>query len=152
MIVDITIEKDEQFRDMCKRHNWRRTAQRRAVFDYLCGNRQHPSVETVWKMVRQTLPDVSLDSVYRILDAFAEAGLIQRLEGGKLTRYDADTAPHGHFVCTECGSVFDFPFEEADQAVVACCDLGSVSAVEITVRGLCRSCRAMASEKSPSAL
>ncbi len=125
MLSDHAAGDDASFTALCKKHCWKRTAQRRAVFTYLCGNREHPTVDTVWRRVRTTVPDVSLDSVYRILDDFAGAGVIRRLEGAKVIRYDADTRPHEHFVCSrnlirsDAGQfdktrIIHYPFELSD--------------------------------------
>lgn len=131
----------EAFQRVCREHGWKRTVQRRAVFNYLCGNREHPAVETVWRRVREVMQDVSLDSVYRILDDFHNAGLIRRLEGAKVIRYDADTGAHDHFVCQECGRMFDFAFLQTDRVSELCREFGDVSGVELVVRGVCKSCR-----------
>lgn len=133
---------DTAFSTLCRAHSWKRTSQRRAVFNYLCGNRTHPTVETVWRGVRKTLPDVSLDSVYRILDDFAEAGVIRRLAGVKVIRYDADTSAHEHFVCRRCGTMSDFACLDAGEVRNKCREFGRVEAVELTVTGICHQCLA----------
>lgn len=137
---------DVAFSAMCREHSWKRTSQRRAVFNYLCGNHDHPTVETVWRGVRKTLPDVSLDSVYRILDDFAEAGVIRRLAGGKVIRYDSDTTPHEHFVCRRCGVMHDFRGMDVGRVMACCGEFGKVESVELTVSGVCRQCLAEAGQ------
>lgn len=141
MIAYLPTDLDSAFRDVCRANNWRRTAQRRAVFVNLCGNRDHPSVETVWHLVQNELPDVSLDSIYRILDEFAAAGLIRRLESNRCLRYDPDTDPHAHFSCISCGRLYDFPCPEAKAIATSCRHLGDAETVEVHVRGLCEDCR-----------
>lgn len=141
MLTGYTSGDSEAFQKVCREHGWKRTVQRRAVFNYLCGNREHPSVETVWRRVREVMPDVSLDSVYRILDDFFSAGLIRRLEGAKVIRYDADTSSHDHFVCQDCGKMYDFTFLEPEKVADVCRGFGDVTAVELLVHGVCDSCR-----------
>ena len=140
MLFDHIAGDDASFSALCGKHGWKRTVQRRAVFTYLCGNREHPTVDTVWRCVRATVPDVSLDSVYRILDDFAGAGVIRRLEGAKVIRYDADTRPHEHFVCSRCGRIDDFACVDADLVTAQCRDFGRVDVVEVTVHGVCHAC------------
>ena len=140
MLVELTKGDDVAFSSICRERNWKRTSQRRAVFNYLCGNREHPTVETVWRGVQTVLPDVSLDSVYRILDDFSDTGLVKRLEGAKVIRYDADTGSHEHFICSECGRMHDFAYLNADQVAEMCGSFGRVDSVELTVHGLCRDC------------
>ncbi len=134
-------EADSRFRALCREQNWKCTAQRRAVYSCLDGNRRHPTVEAVWHEARLVLPDLSLDSVYRILDDFTGAGVVRRLEGARVIRYDPDLAPHDHYVCTQCGSMFDFHHLESAEAAAQCRGFGSVEAVELVVRGVCRDCQ-----------
>ncbi len=140
MLIEIAKGDDAAFSTLCRERGWKRTAQRRAVFTYLCGNREHPTVEAVWRGVQTALPDVSLDSVYRILDDFSGCGLIRRLEGAKIIRYDADTGEHEHFVCSRCGKMHDFVCLDAGKAAGLCGEFGRVESVELTVRGVCRDC------------
>ncbi|MCC8190343.1 MAG: transcriptional repressor [Planctomycetes bacterium] len=141
MIGALSRDDDAAFTRLCRENGWRRTTQRRAVFSCLCGNREHPSVEAVWQALRPHLPDLALDSVYRILDEFAAAGILRRLEGTRVIRYDPDTSPHGHFVCGCCGRIYDFSCDGIDRAAGACAAIGHVTAVDITVRGVCGACR-----------
>lgn len=143
MLSKFTCGDDASFNAICRENGWKRTAQRRAVFNCLCGNREHPSVESVWNMIRKHLPDVSLDSVYRILDDFASVGLLRRLDSDKVIRYDSDTGQHGHFVCTECSRMFDFNFGAGEQAAGLCGEFGCVTSVEVNVRGVCNGCQSM---------
>ncbi len=143
MLLGLTKSDNAAFSAICRERNWKRTSQRRAVFNYLCGNREHPTVETVWRGVRTMLPDVSLDSVYRILDDFSNAGLVRRLEGAKVIRYDADTRAHEHFVCSQCGVMLDFACLDAEKVAGLCGSFGRVDSVELTVHGVCGSCLAL---------
>lgn len=94
----------------------------------------------VWTNVRRHLPEVSLDSVYRILDEFAAIGLLRRLESDRIIRYDSDTTPHAHFLCSNCGRMFDFHHAEAGSVSEICRQFGTVTVVELSVRGICHHC------------
>lgn len=146
MLTDIIAGDDASFTKICRDNGWKRTVQRRAIFNCLCGNRQHPSVESVWNGIKAHLPDVSLDSVYRILDEFAAAGVVRRIEGSKIIRYDAETRPHGHFICGECGRMVDFDLDDDEAAARICDRFGSVKTVEVNVRGTCMDCQSLAQQ------
>ncbi len=148
MLVKLPKGDDEAFSAICRARNWKRTAQRRAVFDYLCGNLEHPTVEAVWNGVRAALPNVSLDSVYRILDDFSGIGLIKRLEGAKSIRYDADTGTHAHFICSKCGRMRDVSCLGAERIADRCGEFGRVDSVELSVHGVCNECLRGNEEKS----
>ena len=70
----------------------------------------HPSADWVFEHVKEQVPDISLATVYRNLALFKEQGLITSLGTVKgVERFDGNTDPHVHFICTQCGSVLDLP-------------------------------------------
>ena len=81
---------------------------RDAILECLKNTDCHPSAETVHEMLQQTNPDISLATVYRNLALFKKQGKIisvGTVQGSE--RFDGNTAPHVHFVCTDCGTVLD---------------------------------------------
>jgi Fur family peroxide stress response transcriptional regulator len=89
---------------------WRYTRQRAAVLAYLrtaCG---HPTAEQVFAAVRQRLPNISLATVYKALEALVDARLANRIAGDHgPTRYDGRSEPHYHLRCQHSGEVLDLP-------------------------------------------
>lgn len=119
------------------------TPQRVEIFREVLSSRDHPDVESIFKSVKRRLPQVSLDTVYRTLWTATDLGLLATLgpREAKL-RFDANPAPHHHFVCTRCGAIQDFEAHELDamplpERVAA---LGSVQSTRVEVRGLCARC------------
>ena len=96
------------FPEFCRQNGWKCTSQRVAVYEFLKGNLSHPDVDTVWNAVRRHLPAITRESVYRILNEFADKGLIARLDHIDHARYDSHTGAHGHFLCSSCGEIADF--------------------------------------------
>lgn len=89
--------------------------QRKAIKDFLMTRKDHPTAETVYLNVRETYPHISLGTVYRNLTLLSDIGEIQKLHlGDGLDHYDADTHPHDHFLCMECGAVLDIDFRSDD--------------------------------------
>lgn len=89
--------------------------QRLAVYDALLSTKSHPNAEMLYNMLQPSYPTMSLATVYKTMDIFAELGLIQVLNVGEDSyRYDAETASHPHIRCIECNRVddiFDFQAE-----------------------------------------
>lgn len=82
--------------------------QREAIKNFLMTRKDHPTADVVYSSVRNEFPNISLGTVYRNLTLLADIGEISRLRvGDGVDHFDADTHPHYHFVCTECGSVVD---------------------------------------------
>jgi Fur family peroxide stress response transcriptional regulator len=133
------------FTKICRQSGIRATHQRREIFREVAGTDEHPDAETIYKRVRKRMPTVSLDTVYRTLSLLEEKGLLRRLElfSGR-TRFDANTQPHHHFICTQCGLVRDFTSERMDALAPPAEALpwGDVRSVNVQLRGICSGCLA----------
>lgn len=89
------------------------THPRIVVLRELMNTKEHPSAEHIHESIKIDNPSISLGSVYRVLDALVEFGLIQRVSirsGSK--RYDANLSPHGHLFCLKTDKIQDFYDEE----------------------------------------
>ncbi len=86
--------------------------QRESIKELLKTRHDHPTADTVYMEIRKQYPSISLGTVYRNLSLLASLGEITKItciDGAD--RFDADTHPHYHFMCTECGCVDDIPME-----------------------------------------
>lgn len=86
---------------------------RTLIYNYLISEKNHPTVEMIYKELLPQSPSLSKTTVYNVLNLFLEKNLVQaiNIEGNEL-RYDADISSHGHFKCDSCGQVFDFEVNE----------------------------------------
>ena len=88
--------------------------QRETVLQTLCENPVHPTAETLYFMVKQVLPNISLATVYRNLNLLKkERSIISFDCGDDKEHFDANTLPHAHLKCTECGKVSDIFLDES---------------------------------------
>ena len=129
----------QQFKEICREFGWKCTAQRLAVFSIVHENYSHPGVDDIWAEVRKTMPSVTRESVYRILTEFSGRGLVHRLDHIDTARYDWQVGPHGHFICTRCGAIQDFPLSKAIAVPPKAFD-GDVDHMEIRLCGICSQC------------
>ena len=129
----------EQFRAV----GLKATYQRTEIMRELVVSGGHPDAETIYRRVRERIPTISLDTVYRTVRLLEEKGLISRV--GLLrdrARFEANTERHHHFVCTECGAVHDFYSEALDGLELPeVSDVGDADCVYVEVLGRCRRCR-----------
>ncbi len=92
--------------------------QRDLIKEFLMTRYDHPTADTVYMNVRKQNPNISLGTVYRNLTLLSDIGEINRLRlGDGVDRFDADTSPHYHFVCTDCGSVTDLHVDNLGEIV-----------------------------------
>ena len=84
----------------------KRSRKRDAILACVRATTCHPSAEWVYQRLKPTIPDLSLGTVYRNLSMFKDEGLVISVGTvGGLERFDGNTKPHTHFVCTRCSAV-----------------------------------------------
>ena len=92
------------------------TIQRVKVLETLCSLNNHPTAETIIKLVREDDPNIGVGTVYKILDALVNKGLIKKVktENGVI-RYDGTVLPHHHLYSPENEKIGDYYNEELDK-------------------------------------
>src|ERR687883_126369 len=91
---------DADLRPALEQAGWRYTRQRAAVFDYLRAADCHPTAEQVFTAVRRQIPNISLATVYKALEALVDARLAHRIAGASgPARYDGRGEAHYHLRC-----------------------------------------------------
>ena len=133
----------EQYRDGCSKAGVKLTYQRFVIMEELARTHGHPDTEMIHHAVRQRIPMISLDTVYRTLWLLRDLKLIESL--GSIqdrVRFDANPNPHHHFVCSRCGDTHDFYYEKFNQLSVPATvfEMGSVETIRVEMRGQCNRC------------
>jgi Fur family peroxide stress response transcriptional regulator len=127
----------------------RLTHQRLEVAREIAGDDTHPDVESIYRRVRERVPTISLDTVYRTVAALADLGLVSRVNlTAGATRYDPEVARHHHFVCTRCGLIRDVYSAALDgvEAPKEISALGAVESVRVQLSGICKECKRKGSD------
>ena len=118
---------------------------RDAILNCLRATTAHPGAEEIFEAVRKEIPNISLATVYRNLSLFKEQGLIASLGTVKgVERFDGNTAPHVHFICTGCDRVLDLSVMEVPASLsstAAECSGGTVNSCQLTFHGRCAACQ-----------
>jgi Fur family transcriptional regulator, ferric uptake regulator len=120
------------------------TRQRQAVLEAVQASREHPDAARVFESVRHVVPNISLGTVYRSLEALVTDGhLLQIQQPGAATRYDARLERHYHLLCASCGEVFDVELELPDLAQLARQSVRGfdVRAATVEFHGTCERCQ-----------
>jgi len=123
------------------------TRQRQLIWEALTTEpERHLSAEDVVDRVRAQLAQVNPSTIYRTLDLLVDEGLLLRTDlGGDRSYYEpAREHAHHHLVCERCGSVQHLHDEELGdlRARVEAGTGFALGRAEITLHGLCASCRA----------
>ena len=117
---------------------------REAIYNVIRNTKCHPSAEWVYNQLKNIHPSVSLGTVYRNMAMFAKQGTINSIGtiNGK-ERFDANTSPHSHFICEECGEISDLeevPYNPGIDRAVTLNAGYTVKKHELFFYGKCRKC------------
>ncbi|MCG8508701.1 MAG: transcriptional repressor [Rhodospirillales bacterium] len=135
----------EKFERVCREAGTKVTHQRLEIFREVAKTQDHPDAETIYHRVRERMPTVSLDTVYRTLWLLVDLGMIQTLGPGReRARFDANLDQHHHFVCVQCGLTRDFVSKDFDALALPASlkEIGSVEVTHVEARGVCLDCAA----------
>ena len=117
---------------------------RDAILTCLRQTTVHPSAEWVYAKLKPEYSDLSLGTVYRNLALFKEQGLITSLGTvNGVERFDGNTDPHVHFICTDCDAVIDLmdmDVPESLKAIAESCCGGQVTDCQLSFTGQCKDC------------
>lgn len=121
----------------------RQTEQRKAVFEVLMEQPDHPSAVDVFLRVKNRLPSISLATVYNCLEALTESGQVRAVNHEREpSRYCANLNEHAHLFCTACGSITDLPLlTSVHPAKIWSLPPGiTITHQEVAFQGLCAAC------------
>ena len=102
----------ENYVELLKSNGLKITHHRLEILRFLDSHRTHPTAEEIYKKLKQTNPGLSRTTVYNNLETLSDAGLIQRLTICPTEhRYDFNNTMHHHFICKQCGEIFDIKYQ-----------------------------------------
>lgn len=137
--------------ELLRSRNLRVTAPRLAVLVAL-EDYPHADAETLLRQVRAELGSVSVQTVYDVLHALTDAGVLRRIEpAGHPARYERRVEDnHHHVVCRTCGAVddVDCAVGEAPCLTPVTSHGFEIDVAEVTFWGTCPRCRTAATTGS----
>ena len=135
--------------------NTKHFRKRDAILDFLRQSKAHPSAEMIYTQLKPQIPDLAMGTVYRNLTLFKQQGLatsVATVNG--VERFDGNTHPHVHFICTDCDAVIDLTQMQAPEALrtdaAQCCG-GRVDDCQLSFSGVCRECLTASKERGETA-
>ncbi len=141
MITNLQSSTNEAL-DRLEAHGVKPSMQRLAVMQYLIDHRTHPAADEIYLALHPAMPTLSKTTVYNTLRLLTEKGAALQLAiDERNSCFDADTAPHAHFLCKGCGRVFDVPL--ANKCLVGNAllpDGFQTDEAQLYFKGLCPTC------------
>ena len=108
--------KAEEISDKLIEKGLRVTPQRIAILEAIIKLNNHPTAENVIEYIRKNHPNISVATVYKVLDALVEKGLIKKVKTEKdIMRYDAIMESHHHIYCSDSDRIEDYNDKELNE-------------------------------------
>ena len=135
--------REDEFAEALRSDGLRLTHQRLEIIRELARADDHPDADTLFQRVRERVPTLSPDTVYRTITVLVERRLVERISMPRATRFDPDRIAHHHFLCERCGRLDDVPSEMvSDHRVPTSLEgIGDVRSAHLELRGVCSECR-----------
>lgn len=121
----------------------RNTMQKTIVLSALRSLANHPTADNIYDYIKEDYPSISRATVYRVLNRFAESGVIQKVSvNNGADHFDHTLAPHYHVCCSGCGKVCDaeLPYMEGLEQQAGHCSGYIITGYSIQFDGLCPDC------------
>lgn len=110
--------KTEDFREQLKQKGLKITPQRVAIYEAVIKLNNHPTAEKIFDYIRTNHPNISVGTVYKVLDSLVENNLLKKVKTEKdFMRYDAVLDNHHHLYCQETERIEDFEDPDLDRII-----------------------------------
>lgn len=121
----------------------RLTRQRKIILETIQQAGFHPTADWIYQKVREQIPHISLGTVYRNLKVLKTEGKILELKGENISRFDALTENHYHFICEACHRIYDLDVAlNKDMEQVVARETGfDISYHRAEFYGICQNCK-----------
>ena len=105
----------ENLRNVLFQNKLKITPQRLVVLEALSKLKNHPTTESIIDFLKQNHPNIAIGTVYKILEAFVEKGIVKRVKTDKdIMHYDAILEKHHHLYCSDSDRIEDYYDKELD--------------------------------------
>ena len=111
---------------------------------YLMQHRTHPTADEIYNSLHPKMPTLSKTTVYNTLKLLTDKrAALQLTIDERNSCFDADTAPHAHFLCRECGKVYDICLSNTHLENNAQIPDGfRMDEAQLYLKGICPTCAA----------
>ena len=109
---------DKSFREKLQENGLKVTPQRVAIFDAILQLDNHPTADAIIAFIKINHPNISVGTVYKVLDTFIENNLLKKVKTEKdIMRYDPYLTNHHHLYCAETERIEDFEDEKLNELI-----------------------------------
>jgi Fur family peroxide stress response transcriptional regulator len=142
----------EGFIDALREKGLNVTYQRILIFKHLVQAKTHPTAEEIYNEVKSEYSSISMATVYKTLETFAEHNLINKVNAlHDMARFDGDTTPHHHLICLNCKKIVDIYNDALNNLPTPSNKNFIVLGYQVQFEGICENCELNPAKQSTSA-
>lgn len=94
------------------------THQRMVIYEAVSKTHSHPTAEWVYEQIKAQNPSISLGTVYKTLDTFVNAQIIQKfIDNNGVMRFDSILEAHSHLYDKETNQIRDYQNHELEKLI-----------------------------------
>lgn len=139
------------FKEFLDKKGLKYTAPRRVILDTVFALHEHFNAEELYASIKNLRQGISLATVYRTIPLMLEAGLVQhalRSSGRERFEHIFGHPKHIHWLCKGCGAIMESDLQSLFPAVAeqATALRFKLEEIELSIKGLCWKCTALANE------
>lgn len=125
---------------MCyKELSVKQTKQKQIILDAVQDLKKHPTVDEIYLHLKKDYPRLSLATVYRNLNIYAEEGKVRKVSvPGDSERFDFNLSNHEHFYCDKCNKIYDVHLDVKE--VLNNLSPFNVTSFKLMLYGTCDNC------------
>jgi len=118
------------------------TNKQREILDLLKNNIGHYSAEDIFLMAKKNKIDVSLASIYRILNKLVEEKLIKKISNIEEDKdiYEIVCEEHQHLVCSKCGKIMDIKIKDIKKSLEKQTGV-KIDSYDLCMHYVCKKCQ-----------
>ncbi len=117
------------------------TKQKEVILEAVFTLQNHPTADEIYGSLKKYYERLSLGTVYRNLNSFAEMGKIRKIAvPGYGDRFDFRTDEHEHMFCEKCGRVYDINASVNIQSLLPEGCKAQISGYKLMLYGVCEGC------------
>ena len=106
----------EEIRNKFAEKKLKITPQRVVILEAIYMLNNHPTADNIIEYIRESNPNITIGTVYKVLETLVENGLIRKVKTDKdIMRYDGIVETHHHLYCSECDLIEDYLDEDLDK-------------------------------------
>jgi Fur family peroxide stress response transcriptional regulator len=120
------------FREILKNKGLKVTPQRVTIYEAVVNLRNHPTADNIIEYIKKNHPNISVGTVYKVLDSLVENQLLKKVKNEKdVMRYDAIIQQHHHLYCIQTDKIEDFEDPELDKIITQYFDKKKIKGFKI---------------------